>query len=269
MVALLLSAFAVMGSQADALNLIACPDCEKMVSRRAVHCPHCGCPAKAIAAAVLKADLEAKKKAESKIPRPVVALVADGKAGHGIAYRNGDDAFLLLTAPTLATASSMEIRRLGDSGLLSYSDLEVADSAPLVRFRLTGENVELLDLTQGKGTGPITGFLNSAGKKTPGTSPLTSPPAAALAGLTTTGKLAALALADGKTSRWVTVTHATTWKKVPPSLYRSQARLLQDILTRVASGKVPGDATKKLRATDWASDYLQQQAQHLLKQINP
>ena len=50
MVALLLSAFAVLGSQADALNLIACPDCEKMVSRRAVHCPHCGCPAKAIAA---------------------------------------------------------------------------------------------------------------------------------------------------------------------------------------------------------------------------
>jgi len=65
--------FLAIAGAASAGNLIECPDCDEMVSYRALLCPHCGCPGDAIkeAAAALKAE------AEGPAALPLAQLTAD------------------------------------------------------------------------------------------------------------------------------------------------------------------------------------------------
>jgi hypothetical protein len=59
-----------------ASNLIKCPDCMKDVSRRAVHCPACGCPGDAISA-------EANRIDDARVLKPVVVITAPNGGGFG------------------------------------------------------------------------------------------------------------------------------------------------------------------------------------------
>ena len=64
-------------------HLTPCPDCTGAVSKRAVMCPHCGCPGDVIVAAVQKAKLAAE-------PKSIVRVVADKAKGSGVAVKDGD-----------------------------------------------------------------------------------------------------------------------------------------------------------------------------------
>lgn len=67
-------------------NLIRCPDCTKDVSRRAVHCPACGCPGDAISA-------EANRIDDARVLKPVVVITAPNGGGFGIAVEDGGKYF--------------------------------------------------------------------------------------------------------------------------------------------------------------------------------
>jgi hypothetical protein len=138
---------------AGAADLFPCPDCEQQVSPRAVLCPHCGCPGKAIHEAV--AAREAAKRPPPVYP--VASFKAGSSEGAAVAYTDGENHYLLIDALPLMGVSSLEITPLNTNAPIPYLSMQVTADAPLVRFKTTATNLVFLTratLRTGRVDGP-------------------------------------------------------------------------------------------------------------------
>lgn len=132
--ALLLTARTV----SNATNLMPCPDCEGMISRRADMCPHCGCPADAIKEAAEQFD-----KANLPPPLfPVARYVTTGGTGFAAAVADGESTFLILDARALGDPTGLSFNTLDQAASpIRYQSVEVTDEAPLARFKTSETNL--------------------------------------------------------------------------------------------------------------------------------
>lgn len=188
-------------------NLVACPDCEEQVSKRAVMCPNCGCPGEVIATYV--AELE-----EAKKPKSVVQVEAPAGGGIGIAMKSGNHNYIVTTLAACGSAESLSLKtRQGES--LAYYGVEVAKDMPLVRFAVKGESVVYLPVSD---SGDSTQFLDATGKKADVADN-------AAAKLDPQGRVAAIH--SGQTS--YLVSESTKWHSIQPAKFRSQMSRLADL----------------------------------------
>lgn len=115
------------------MALIACPDCGREVSRRAVSCPGCGCPGAAIAERAK--ELEKRKE-------PDAYAIAHGGAEEFRALPVMMDGAGYLVMPLEHTfgMETLNFTMASKGGTLEYGAPEVALEVPLVRFRIGETN---------------------------------------------------------------------------------------------------------------------------------
>ena len=112
-------------------SLIPCPDCEKMVSRRALMCPNCGLKGEAIAGLA------------KTIPEPTIGDVldvdCDGKKSSALPVEMDGRKFAVLPLDNVLGASQL---RLWKNGVpIAWSVPELAEDAPIVRLQIAATNL--------------------------------------------------------------------------------------------------------------------------------
>jgi hypothetical protein len=238
-----------------ASRLIACPDCDHEVSRRAVSCPSCGCPGTAITLAV-HAEESAKR------PLPVVHVRSDLGAGLGVVVLDRDSTFVLLSADLLAGASSLELSTLTKKEAVPYTKLEIAAEAPLVRLATSSSSVRALPLGAGPSSSGTRLLLDTGvpcplldGQKLP-----------FVAVLDREDKVLALVTgAPGTATRAAhDVNDTTEWLTVQPAEYRSQTTLLRSIPPPDSAHPLSAADRQRLESTAWLSPFLKKTADALL-----
>lgn len=239
-------------------RLIACPDCQQDVSRRALACPHCGCPGEAIAAAVR----EARAAEVAARPRPIVQITTDAGTGHGVIVAEGDAAHVLFDAALLTGAQSLSLTTISKAEPVSYSRLEVATDGPLARLTIPADAVARLPLAA-TSVGPAASGLSVTGLIIPQTTPIDASAAPFVAHLDAHGAVIALA-PSSKGDAFIPVSRATRWTTVAPADYRAQIALLRRLRQNPVAAVSSADR-EALRSTAWLTPFLQQSADALLR----
>lgn len=246
-----------------ASRLIACPDCLREVSRRALSCPHCGCPGSAITEAVAAAEQAAR-------PLPVLHARSDCGTGHALVIEENGTPYALLDARLLAGAESLTLVTLRDEKPVAYLRLEVAAEAGLVRLELAPQQTAFARLPLSPfSEAQVTSVLTENGNNTPagpepGATPLL---ATALASLDTEGRVVSLALsaAANEHAERTPVTPRQKWIPVPPADYRAQTALLQRLETAPEKSVLSSADRAALESTTWLTPHLQKSAATLLR----
>ena len=125
------------GMVAYAESLIACPDCEKMVSRRALMCPNCGCQGEVIAE-------EAARLAKAEEPPPPDdAILADfgDRKERATPVMFGEKPYAVLPLEKLVGLKTMTFSFVSTNEPINYASIEVAGTMPLVRFGISETNL--------------------------------------------------------------------------------------------------------------------------------
>jgi hypothetical protein len=224
-------------------NLIKCPDCGKDVSRRAVHCPACGCPGEAIAA-------EANRIEDARVLKPVVAITASNGGGVGVAVDAGGK-HVIAFLDSVGTGELLSLKSLADQEV-PYSAIEVAENLPLVRLAVQGDAISYLPLSP---TGERTGFLDATGHRTAGVSS---------ASATLDASSFVSALVEQKTGVVVPVGPTIRWISMRPADFREQASLIARAKQEVNAGGLKPETRDRLAKTSWYSQYFKNQSEQLL-----
>lgn len=125
--------FAVLFASSGLLgaSLITCPDCEKLVSRRALMCPNCG----------LKGDVIAE--VAETIPEPLIGDVldidCDGKRSSALPVEMDGRKFAVFPLEKVLGASQLQLWHNGVSVIWSVPEL--AEDAPIVRLQIASTNL--------------------------------------------------------------------------------------------------------------------------------
>lgn len=245
-----------------ASRLIACPDCLSEVSRRAISCPHCGCPGSAITEAVAIAEQAAR-------PLPVLSANSDQGYGQALVIEENGAIYALLDSRLLAGAENLSLTTLSGDKSVSYIRLEAAADSGLVRLVIAPQEQGFAKLLLAPTTDakPVA-FLTQMGKSTsenidPNTTLL---PSTALASLDAEGRVIAIAISNPakKDTEPTLVPLRQKWIPVSPADYRTQTALLKRL--EANSGKTAPSPTDRaaLERTNWATPYLQKAAAVLL-----
>jgi hypothetical protein len=243
-------------------HLIACPDCLREVSRRAVSCPHCGCPGLAISEAVAAAEQAAR-------PLPVLRAVSDRGTEHALVVEENGMPYALLDARILAGAQTLSLTTLGEDKPVTYLRLEAAAEVGLVRLALAPEEQAFARLQLSTSAADkATAVMTITGKSSPAdfAPGATSHPATTLATLDSAGHVIAVALAaiGGDNSERAAITPCQKWIQVSPADYRSQTALLLRLAAsddKAAPSQADRDSIQK---TVWLTPFLQKSANALL-----
>ena len=134
---LLLLVVAATSNVVYAESLIACPDCEKMVSKRALMCPNCGCKGEVIAE-------EAARLAKAEEPPPPGdAILADfgDRKERATPVMFGEKPYAVLPLEKLVGLKTMTFSFVSTNAPIHYASIEVAGSMPLVRFGIGETNL--------------------------------------------------------------------------------------------------------------------------------
>ena len=111
-------------------GLVACPDCGREVSARAVWCPGCGCPGEAIAEA-------ARAKAEAEAPKPPAAVL-EGVSDRGCfalwPVSVAGKAYLLADLAEVEGVRTLLVSNAVHQVAVDYRAPKVAGEAPWVLF---------------------------------------------------------------------------------------------------------------------------------------
>ena len=134
---MLLLCVLLVGSELFAAPLIPCPDCEKMVSRRAFMCPNCGLKGDVIAEAA--AELERAKEP----PPPDDRIVADfgDRKDEAMPVMFGEKPYAVMPLEKLVGLKTLTFLFASTNAPINYASIEIADSMPLVRFGITETNL--------------------------------------------------------------------------------------------------------------------------------
>jgi len=241
-IVLLLTMATLRGGDAEPKNLIKCPDCGKDVSRRAVHCPACGCPGSAIVE-------EANRVEDARVPKPVVSLVAPNGGGSGVAIEQ-DGKFVVTRLEDLGTGESLTIKSVNGQDI-PYSAVEVAESLPLIRFTVQGDAVAFLPVSA---KGEQVGFLNGSGHG--------SAPDAACVAVDAAG--AASALIDPKSGQALPLSGKISWIAIRPADFREQVGLLAQARAESLAGGLKPETRARLSNASWTSQYFKSTSKELL-----
>lgn len=249
-----------MSGIALALELVPCPDCEKPVSPRALLCPHCGCPGKAIQEAVAESVAAAKP-----LPLfPVASFETDIGEGTAVAYTDGEKRYLLMDALPLMGAANLVITAVNTNTPIPYHSMRVAAQAPVVRFETTATNLVFLTRASAR-TGQVVDplWLHTDGT-TSSSTPLSSPPRSVVALVNTATNLAAV---FGRTTEElpIPVPAYADWIDITPKVFRDQTALLLDAQQRTVRKDMVAEVVDALHTTPWATPYFRQTAQKLIK----
>ena len=133
----LFCAMFALSASALAASLIPCPDCEKMVSRRALMCPNCGLKGDVIAEAA--AELEMAKEPPSPDDR-IVADFGDRK-DEAFPVMFGEKPYAVMPLEKLVGLKTLTFSFASTNAPINYASIEIADSMPLVRFGITETNL--------------------------------------------------------------------------------------------------------------------------------
>ena len=224
-------------------NLIKCPDCAKDVSRRAVHCPACGCPGEAITA-------EANRIEDARVLKPVVVITASNGGGYGIAV-DGGGKHILAFLDSVGTGEQLSLKSVTDQNV-PYTAIEVAENLPLVRLAVQSDAISYLPLSP---TGERTGFLDSTGHRTAGVSS---------ASATLDASSFVSALVEQKTGVVVPVGPTIRWISMRPADFREQASLIARARQESSAGGLKPETRDRLAKTSWSSQYFKNQSEQLL-----
>ena len=115
-------------------SLTNCPDCEKEVSKRAVMCPHCGCPGDAIHSAVAYAEELAR-------PKAVVSVISETASGVGVAIEADGLHYVVFDAFLLAGSSILELHDVVNDKNVAYTEVQLALNTGLMRLRVDSEDL--------------------------------------------------------------------------------------------------------------------------------
>ncbi len=243
---------AVAGVQAA--GLVACPDCEGMVSYRALLCPHCGCPGDAIKEAV------ALREAELAGPPilPVARVLSDAGPGHALAVADGGKQYLVMDMQVLGGMTSLEISPLTTNAPIAYWSMQVAERDPLVRFETDATNLFFMGVSPLPHDNAETGYWllpNGLVKQDGGGN--------ALAAVDAQTNLVAMAFGDGG-DRFALA--GINWIETGPAAFRQQLALIQQAEGASSSGEMTPAIMDQLSGTTWISGHLENRAKKLLEQ---
>jgi hypothetical protein len=109
--------------------LIACPDCGASVSKRAVSCPHCGCPGDAIAEEVLRLAAEDQ-----------LSIKAPNGGGTGLALKMGGQTFVITSFSVLGNLESLSLLTVKGENV-PYMGIELSAKEARVRLPVRSEDL--------------------------------------------------------------------------------------------------------------------------------
>lgn len=228
-------------NSADKTNLTQCPDCTGKVSKRAAMCPHCGCPGEAIKLAVYRAEQAAK-------PKSVVQVISDSGKGHALAVKDGDSTYVIFDAFLLANSMKLELRDVRDDKMISYSAVELAEQAGLMRLKVTSDQLDFKSLAKPNSTPSI--YLDALGFK--------SKLKMAVGCLKSENELCGLI----QGAKSFAIHSDMKWKAVKPKPLRQQLDLLSRLQNEKAKGKKPV-MTSGEASTIWLTPYFAELASEL------
>jgi hypothetical protein len=253
---LFFTAILAVAGAVQAGNLIECPDCEEMVSYRALLCPHCGCPGDAIkeAAAALKAE------AEGPVALPVAQLTSDHGQGYAVAVTDGEKRFLIMDLTLIGDSSSLTITPLTTNAPLAYWNMQVADQEPLVRFETDATNLLFMAQSMARLSEAGSGFcLVADGSVKEATQNAVLVNAIAVVDATT--NLIAVISGSGES---IIPLEGVIWKDVKPAPFRQQLALLKEADEILKRSEANPEILAKLKQTPWLSAYLANRANDLM-----
>jgi hypothetical protein len=224
-------------------NLIKCPDCGKDVSRRAVHCPACGCPGEVIAA-------EASRIEDARVLKPVVAITASNGGGFGVAVDDGGKRVIAFL-DSVGTGELLSLKSVTDQEV-PYSAIEVAETLPLVRLAVQGEATSYLPLSS---SGETAGYLDASGHRAVSVNS---------ASATLDASNSVSALVEQKTGVVVPVGPTIRWISMRPADFREQASLISRARQEASAGGLKPETRDRLAKTPWSSQYFKNQSEQLL-----
>lgn len=212
-------------------NLAACPDCLKMVSKRALMCPGCGCPGNAIFASVQRAELLAK-------PKSVVQVVADKTTGFGVGIVIGDQKYVVLDVFLLADSTSLELRDVVNQINVPYTTIQLAEGAGLMRLQVNSDALAYAPITKEKQA--ATRYLDEVGLDTTKES--------GVLGLSAKGEACELK----SQKRRDALNQSMRWRTVRPKELREQLNLLVGLLADQPS------LDSELESIQWLTPYFKE-----------
>lgn len=117
--------------------LMPCPDCAKMVSKRALMCPHCGCDGKVIKAAVKELAVKAKPKEPDRM------VLADfGRTKYeALPVKMDGGLYVVMPLEKVLEVETLVFSFVSTNITISYSVPEVALDQPMIRFPITETNL--------------------------------------------------------------------------------------------------------------------------------
>lgn len=118
-------------------HLMPCPDCAKMVSKRALMCPHCGCDGKVIQAAAKELAAKAKPKEPD---RRVLADFGRTKC-EALPVTMDGGLFVVMPLEKVLAVETLVFSFVSTNVTISYSVPEVALDQPIIRFPITETNL--------------------------------------------------------------------------------------------------------------------------------
>lgn len=257
-------------------GLVACPDCGRQVSARALLCPGCGCPGKAIAEAAQPAATN-QPPARPAFHRSLIQVRSDQAEGWGVAVADGATV-QVVTSLELLGAQSLELHSRTTTSVVAYVSIELADDCALARFRTTDTNLFALRWEAGSTEGflvqPDQGTnglrLVAASLQPDGTvncpSGSTRPVAGTPVLSRSTNLLAVIASGAPDAPKAVTASPARRWVPLQPSDFRRQMALVCEARTaRPASRR---QLANRLREAAWSTAYLKEFAAQLAAQLD-
>ena len=112
-------------------SLIPCPDCEKMVSRRAWMCPNCGCKGDVIA--------EVAKTIPEQTCGDILDIDSDGTKSYALPVEFDGRLFAVLPLDPVLGTSKLSLSHKGKQ--IEWSVPELAVDAPIVRLQIADTNL--------------------------------------------------------------------------------------------------------------------------------
>lgn len=253
---------------ARGIELVACPDCGKPVSPRAMMCPACGCPGDAIKEAVA-----AKQKESEPASRlPLVRLKTDRGHGYAVAVGEADRRFVVMDAMLLSGVSSLELMPLSTNTPVAYRQMQLAANEPLVRFETDETNLFFMARNPpGAEDAATAHWLLADGSTAPAGSNRASP-ATAVALVDPGTNLIAVVCRTTAATALCPPPAADGWRDVAPGALREQMGILAKAEKIPTKHPLPEDMASELKQTRWLGGFLEARARRVLlrtKEVQP